>query len=87
MRPVLTRIATTEPCVVYFPIFVAAAAQFVRQFGETKGLENTTPIGGSALMAPGFLKAASDSAVGFVFTNPDTSPDATGTRYPELVEK
>ena len=87
MRPVLTRIATTEPCVVYFPIFVAAAAQIVRQFGEIKGLENTTPIGGSALMAPGFLEAAGDSAVDFVFTNPDTSPDAMGNRYPELVEK
>jgi branched-chain amino acid transport system substrate-binding protein len=87
MRPVLTRIATTEPCVVYFPIFVAAAAQIVRQFGEIKGLENTTPIGGSALMAPGFLEAAGDSAVDFVFTNPDTSPDAMGNRYPQLVEK
>jgi branched-chain amino acid transport system substrate-binding protein len=87
MRPVLTRIATTEPCVVYFPIFVAAAAQIVRQFGEIKGLEDATPIGGSALMAPGFLEAAGDSAVEFVFTNPDTSPDAMGNRYPELVEK
>ena len=53
MRPVLTRIATTKPCAVYFPIFVAAAAQIVRQFGEIKGLEDTTPIGGSALMARG----------------------------------
>lgn len=87
MRPVLTRIATTKPCVVYFPIFVAAAAQIARQFGEIKGLEETTPIGGSALMAPGFLEAVGDAAVDFVFTNPDTSPDAMGNRYPELVEK
>ena len=87
MRPVLTRIATTKPCVVYFPIFVAAAAQIVRQFPEIKGLEDTTPIGGSALMAPGFLEAAGDTAVDFVFTNPDTSPDAMGNRYPELVKK
>ena len=87
MRPVLTRIATTKPCVVYFPIFVAAAAQIVRQFGEIKGLEDTTPIGGSALMAPGFLEAVGDASVDFVFTNPDTSPDAMGNRYPELVEK
>ena len=87
MRPVLTRIATTDPCVVYFPIFVAAADQIVRQFGEIKGLEDATPIGGSALMAPGFLEAAGDAAVGFVFTNPDTSPDAMGNRYPELVKK
>ncbi len=87
MRPLLTGIATTKPCVVYFPIFVAAAAQIARQAPEISGLEDTHVIGGSALMAPGFLEAAGDAAVGFVFTNPDTSSDAFGKRYPEFVEK
>lgn len=87
MRPLLTGIATTKPCVLYFPIFVAAAAQIVRQAGEIKGLQDTTIIGGSALMAPGFLEAAGDTAVGFRFTNPDASDDAYGTRYPEMVKK
>ena len=87
MRPVLTRIAITKPCVVYFPIFVAAAAQTARQFGEIKGLENATPVGGSSLMAPNFLKMAGDAAVSFVFTSPDTSAKAMGDRYPELVRK
>ena len=87
MRPALTRIATAKPCVVYFPIFVAAAARVVHQFGEIEGLESTTPVGGSALMAPGFLEAAGAAAVNFVFTSPDTSAEAMGTRYPELVRK
>jgi branched-chain amino acid transport system substrate-binding protein len=87
MRPLLTGIATEKPCVVYFPIFVAAAAQIARQAPEISGLEDTHIIGGSALMAPGFLEAAGDAAVGFVFTNPDTSADAFGKRYPEFVEK
>ena len=87
MRPLLTRMATTKPCAVYFPIFVAAAAQIARQFSEIKGLEDSTPVGGSALMAPGFLEAAGDAAVGFVFTNPDASDDAFGKRYPELKRK
>ncbi len=87
MRPVLTRIATDKPCVLYFPIFVAAGAQIARQAGEISGLEKTNVIGGSALMAPGFIEAAGDAAVGFVFTNPDTSPEAFGKRYPEFVEK
>ena len=87
MRAMLGRIGAAQPCVVYFPIFVAAAAQIVRQFGEIEGLENSTPIGGSSLMAPGFLEAAGDAAVGFIITSPDTSPDAMGSRYPELVEK
>ena len=83
----LTRIATDKPCVVYFPIFVAAAAQIARQAPEISGLEDTHVVGGSALMAPGFLEAAGDAAVGFRFTNPDTSPEAFGERYPEFVEK
>jgi branched-chain amino acid transport system substrate-binding protein len=87
MRPVLTRIATDKPCVLYFPIFVAAGAQIARQAGEISGLEKTNVIGGSALMAPGFIEAAGDAAVGFRFTNPDTSAEAFGKRYPEFVEK
>ena len=87
MRAMLGRIGAAQPCAVYFPIFVAAAAQIVRQFGEIEGLENSTPIGAITLMAPGFLAAAGEAAAGFVFTSPDTSPDAMGRRYPELVEK
>ena len=87
MRPLLTGIATTKPCALYFPIFVAAAAQIARQAPEISGLEDTNIVGGSALMTPGFLEAAGDSAVGFVFTNPDTSTDAFGKRYPEFVDK
>lgn len=87
MRLALTRIASTRPCAVYFPIFVAAAARIVRQFRGIEGLEKAIPIGGSALMAPGFLEAAGEAGSNFVFTSPDTSPDAKGKRYPELVEK
>jgi branched-chain amino acid transport system substrate-binding protein len=87
MRPLLTGIATSKPCALYFPIFVATAAQIARQTGDISGLEDTHVIGGSALMAPGFLEAAGDAAVDFVFTNPDTSDDAFGKRYPEFVAK
>jgi len=87
MRPLLTGIATTKPCALYFPVFVAAAAQIARQVSQVSGLESTHAVGGSALMAPGFLDAAGDAAVGFVFTNPDTSSDAFGKRYPEFVAK
>ncbi len=87
MKPVLTGIATAKPCVLYFPIFVAAGAQIARQVKEVKGIEGTKIIGGSAQMAPGFLEAAGDAAVGFQFTNPDASDDAYGKRYPEMVKK
>jgi branched-chain amino acid transport system substrate-binding protein len=87
MRPVLTGIAAKQPCVLYYPIFVAAAAQITRQAPDIPGLEETKIMGGSALMAPGFLEAAGAAAVGFDFTNPDTSPEAMGAKYPAFVER
>jgi len=86
MRPVLTGIAAKSPCVLYYPIFVAAAAQITRQTPDIPGLENTKTIGSSALMAPGFLEAAGSAAVDFVFTNVDTTPEAMGEQYPAFVE-
>jgi len=86
MRPVLTGIAAKQPCLLYYPIFVAAAAQITRQAPDIPGLENTKVMGSSALLAPGFLEAAGDAAVGFEFTNVDTTPKAMGEKYPAFVE-
>jgi branched-chain amino acid transport system substrate-binding protein len=86
MRPVLTGIAAKEPCLLYYPIFVAAAAQITRQAPEIPGLEETKIMGSSALLAPGFLEAAGEAAVGFEFTNVDTTPEAMGEKYPAFVE-
>ena len=86
MRPVLTGIAAQQPCLLYYPIFVAAAAQITRQAPDIPGLENTKIMGSSALLAPGFLEAAGDAAVGFAFTNVDTTPEAMGEQYPGFVE-
>ena len=87
MRPVLTGIGTKKPCVLYFPVFVASAAQIVRQAPEIPDLKDTKIIGGSAVMAPGLLEAAGDAAKGFIITNVDISPEAMGQKYPEFVEK
>jgi branched-chain amino acid transport system substrate-binding protein len=86
MRPVLTGIAAKKPCLLYYPIFVAAAAQMTRQAPDIPGLENTKVMGSSALLAPGFLEAAGEAAVGFEFTNVDTTPEAMGAKYPAFVE-
>src|SRR3954470_21434213 len=69
MRPMLTGIATKKPCVLYFPVFVAATAQIVRQAPEIPDLKDTQLIGGSAVMAPGLLEAAGDAAKDFRITN------------------
>ena len=87
MHPLLTRIATQKPDVVYFPVFVAAGAQILRQAKTTPGLEKTVLLGGSSLMAADFIEAAKESVIGFHFTYPDVSDDALGKGYPAFVEK
>mgnify|MGYP001361140039 CR=1 FL=1 len=87
MRPVLTSIATKKPCVLYFPVFIAAAAQILRQSAEIADLKGTQIIGGSAQQAPGLLEAAGDAAKGFRITNVDISPEALGKTYPDFVAK
>jgi branched-chain amino acid transport system substrate-binding protein len=87
MHPVLTRIATEKPDAIYMPIFVAAAAQILRQSKEVPGLEKTTIIGGGSLMAPEFIQAAGPSVVGFRIAYPNVSEDALGKAYPKLVEE
>src|SRR3984957_11285608 len=87
MHPVLTRIASEKPDLVYFPLFTAAAAQILRQAKETPGLEKTKLIGGSSLLSADFIEAAGPSVVGFIIGYPDLSPDAMGKGYPKFVEE
>lgn len=87
MHPVLTRIATEKPDAIYLPIFVAAAAQLVRQAPTIPGLEKTPLIGGGALMAPEFIQAVGPGIVGFRIAYPDVSPEAMGKGYPAMVDE
>jgi branched-chain amino acid transport system substrate-binding protein len=87
MRPVLTRVAVKKPCVLYFPVFVAAAAQIARQAQQIGDLKDTQLIAGSVVMAPGMLEAAGDAAKGLRLTAIDISPEVMGKDYPAFLEK
>ncbi len=87
MHPVLTKIAAEKPDVLYMPIFVAAAAQLLRQSKEVPGMEHTTLIGGGSLAAAEFIEAAGPSVVGFEICYPDVSIDVMGKGYPKFVEE
>ena len=63
MHPVLARIAADKPDVLYMPIFVAAAAQLLRQSKETPGLEHTVLFGGGSLLASGSIERTNTEAV------------------------
>ncbi len=85
MHPVLTRIASEKPDVIYMPIFVAAAAQVLRQSKEVPGLEHTIIMGGASLLSPDFIEAAGPAVVGFRIGYPDISPESMGKGYPNFV--
>ena len=87
MHPLLTRIASEKPDLIYFPVFTAAAAQILRQAKETPGLENTKLMGGGSLLSADFIEAAGPSVVGFIIGYPDLSPEAMGKNYPKFVEQ
>jgi branched-chain amino acid transport system substrate-binding protein len=86
MHPLLTRIASEKPDLIYFPVFTAAAAQIVRQAKETPGLEHAKLMGGGSLLSADFIEAAGPSVVGFIIGYPDLSPEAMGKNYPKFVE-
>ena len=87
MHPLLTRIASEKPDVVYFPIFTAAAAQILRQSKEVPGLEHTAFFGGGSLLSSDFIEAAGPAVVGFRIGYPDLSPSAMGKGYPKFVDE
>jgi branched-chain amino acid transport system substrate-binding protein len=87
MHPVLTRIATEKPDVIYAPVFVAAGAQLLRQSKDIPGLEKVPLIGSSGQMAPDIIGAARAAVVGYRITYPDVSPEAMGKGYPKFVEE
>ncbi|MGH7057177.1 MAG: branched-chain amino acid ABC transporter substrate-binding protein [Acetobacteraceae bacterium] len=85
MHPVLTRIASEKPDLIYMPIFVAASAQILRQAKDVPGLQHTMIYGSSALMAPEMIEAAGPAIVGFHIGYQNVSPSAMGKTYPKLV--
>jgi len=87
MHPVLTKVAAAKPDVFYMPIFVAAAAQLLRQSKDIPGLEHTVLIGGGSLGASEFIEAVGPAVVGFRLCYSDVSPETMGKGYPEFVEK
>jgi branched-chain amino acid transport system substrate-binding protein len=87
MRPVLTRIATGNPQLLYYPIFVAEGGHITRQAREVAGLARTILMGADGLFAPDFLRAAGPAARGMFLSSPDLSPEALGPRYTQLLNR
>ena len=78
MRPVLTKIATGKPQIIYYPIFIAEGGFITRQAKEVSGLEKVTLMGADGMFSPDFYKAAGTAAVGMYHSSPDFSAFAGG---------
>ena len=87
LRPVLTRIGTAKPQLLFAPIFVGASAYLVRQIKEIPTIAKTPLLGTDAVLAPAFLEAAGDAAVGYRLTGIDNDPKLMGASYGDFLTK
>ena len=85
MKPVLTRIATGKPDLIYFPIFVAEGGFIASQVRDVPGLEKTVLMGADGIFSPDFLKAGGKNTIGMFWSSPNFS--AFGSGYQTLVDK
>jgi branched-chain amino acid transport system substrate-binding protein len=75
MRPVLTKIAATEPEFIYYPIFIAEGGHITTQAKEVAGLEDTILSGADGMISPDFIAAAGEAAEGMYISGPDLAFD------------
>ena len=87
MRPVLTKIASGKPDLIYYPIFIAAGGFVTRQAKEVAGLQNVKLMSADGTFSPDFYKAGGDAVIGMYHTSPDLSEKALGTRYTAFLQK
>jgi len=85
MKPMLTRVAATNPDFIYYPIFIAAGGHITKQAREVPGLETVQLAGADGIFSPDFLAAAGDAALGFNWSSPDFS--AFGAGYQDFLAK
>jgi branched-chain amino acid transport system substrate-binding protein len=79
MSGILADIATGQPELIYYPIFMPAGAFITRQARETAGLENVYLMGADGLFSPDVAEGTGAAVEGFLVSSPDLS--AFGAAY------
>ncbi len=76
MRPMLTKLITCKPQMVFFPTFINQSAYILRQTKEVPGYENVVLIGSDNVLAKEFMEAAGTQTNGFTFvSSAEQEPD------------
>ncbi|KAA6488610.1 branched-chain amino acid ABC transporter substrate-binding protein [Agrobacterium sp. SHOUNA12C] len=85
MRPVLTRISTKKPDLIFTPVFTSSIGFILRQLPEVPDLAKTTVIGGEGVFSANVIEAAGKDIVGFRLVGPST--ELFSERFPVFVKK
>jgi branched-chain amino acid transport system substrate-binding protein len=83
MKPMLSRVAATNPEMIYYPIFIAAGGAITKQARETPGLEETYLMGADGMFSPDLIAASGDAALGLYWSSPDFA--AFGSAYNDFL--
>ncbi len=83
MRPLLIKIASADPDLLFFPVFQAEGSLIVAQTQEIAGLEDMHLLGADALYVQNFPVSAGRAAIGMYITAPSIANEA----YDELLRK
>ncbi len=83
MNPLLQRIASGKPDLIYFPIFVSEGSQIIRQARQNNDLSQTRLMGADGLFMPELIESAGDALEGFLVS----SPFVSGTGYDIFLAK
>lgn len=75
MSSTLTRIASSTPDLIYFPVFTAEAAFITSQARDVDGLTDTLLMSADGSFSIDFVKNAGDAAVGMYFSGPFVAGD------------
>lgn len=84
LRPVLTRIATKKPALIFTPVFTSSIGFLLRQKDEVSGLADTSVIGGEGVFSANVIEAAGPKIIGFRIVGPST--DLFSDRFPAFVK-
>ena len=86
MKPVLTKIATGKPEIIYFPIFEPEGDLMAAQAKQVAGLETTILMGAAGLFADTFPEGTGSAAAGMYLSGPYVDP-APGSAYAQFLDK
>ncbi len=87
MRPMLTRLVTTKPQMVFLPTFIAATAHIVKQAKEIDGFKDIMLMGSDNVLDKNFVNLAGQSSIGFTIVSPPLDADSIGASYKKLLEQ